>query len=324
MEEGGRIQAERRDEDDEIFVYTGGDQVVPRDVRRVRIDKSVRNIPEQAFQGREHLIYVEFHDGIETIGKWAFHRCSSLRSVKLLGVKVIGEGAFFFCKCLTDVQFGDKLEKIGQYAFNNCTSLRSVIIPSVKTIGKWVFGTCVQLTDLYLPEGLETIQERTFSSCHELKQIAMPLNCVVIATELFWLCPKLTTVDLVGGIHNTVASLHLDSWRNEMKDEMNRINQVLPNTDARRKTEPIKQWMGSVTRRLNHFKVEHKAMLKEATTLLELALWKADLNKKEEGVVEREGVRTTRGRRKRARKEICITSGASIVIKNVLPFLELK
>eukprot|EP00985_Skeletonema_marinoi_P014725 scaffold7512_cov133-Skeletonema_marinoi.AAC.7 len=65
-------------------------------------------------------------------------------------------------------------------------------------------------------------------------------------------------------------------------------------------------------------------MLKEATTLLELALWKADLNEKEEGLVEREGVRTTRGRRKRARKEICITSGASIVNKNVLPFLELR
>ena len=28
--------------------------------------------------------------------------------------------------------------------------------------------------------------------------------------------------------------------------------------------------------------------------------------------------------RKRARKEICVTSGASIVIKNVLPFLVLK
>ena len=81
--------------------------------------------------------------------------------------------------------------------------------------------------------------------------------------------------------------------------------------------------MRSVIRRLDHYKVEHKAMLKEATTLLELALWKADLNVKEEGV-EREGVRTTRGRRKRARKEICITSGASIVIKNVLPFLQIR
>ena len=323
MEEGGIIQVERRD-DDEVFVYTGGDQVVPRDVRRVRIDKSVKIIPNEAFFNREHLIHVEFHDGIETIGKWAFHRCSSLRSVKLMGVKIIAVEAFYNCVGLLDVEFGDKLETIGTGAFQFCRSLRTIKMPSVKTIGMWAFGTCVQLTDLDLPEGLETIQERAFSSCHELKQIAMPLNCVVIAIELFWLCPKLTTVDLVGGVHNTVASLHLDSWRNEMKDEINRINQVLPNTDARRKTEPIKQWMGLVTRRLNRYKAEHKAMLKEATTLLELALWKADLNEKEEGLVEREGVRTTRGRRKRARKEICITSGASIVIKNVLPFLELK
>jgi len=63
-------------------------------------------------------------------------------------------------------------------------------------------------------------------------------------------------------------------------------------------------------------------MLKEATTLLELALWKVNLDDKEGG--EREGVRTTRGRRKRARKEICVTSGACIVIMNVLPFLVLK
>ncbi|KAK1742670.1 leucine-rich repeat domain-containing protein [Skeletonema marinoi] len=321
------IQAEGRDDDDdEIFVYMGGDQVVPDDVRRVRIDKSVTIIPRDVFYHREHLIDVEFHDGIEMIGKWAFKCCRSLRSVKLMGVKIIAAAAFYFCTSLIDLEFGDKLETIGTSAFQFCTSLRSVIIPSVKTIGKRAFATCRQLTDLDLPEGLETIQERAFSNCHELKQIAMPLNCncVVIAIELFWLCPKLITVDLVGGFHNTVASLHLDSWRNEMKDEINHINQVLPNTDARRKTAEIKQWMGLVTRRLNHFKVEHKAMLKEATTLLELALWKADLNEKEEGLVEREGVRTTRGRRKRARKEICITSGASIVIKNVLPFLELK
>ena len=81
--------------------------------------------------------------------------------------------------------------------------------------------------------------------------------------------------------------------------------------------------MGTVTRRLNHYKDEHKALLKEAATLLELALWKANLDHNEGGQLDREGVRTTRGSRKRARKEICVTSGASIVIKNVLPFLQL-
>ena len=81
--------------------------------------------------------------------------------------------------------------------------------------------------------------------------------------------------------------------------------------------------MRAVFRYINYYKDEHKATLKEATTLLELALWKANLDENEEGVIEKVGVRTTRGRRKRARKEICVTSGASIVIKNVLPFLQL-
>ena len=59
-------------------------------------------------------------------------------------------------------------------------------------------------------------------------------------------------------------------------------------------------------------------------TLLELALWKANLDEYEaNGVPAREGVRVTRGQRKRARKERRITSGANVIIKNVLPFLEL-
>ena len=81
--------------------------------------------------------------------------------------------------------------------------------------------------------------------------------------------------------------------------------------------------MRSVIHLLDHYKAEHCKLLKEATTLLELAMWKAKIGK-EGDVLEREGVRTTRGSRKRARKEICVMSGASIVIKNVLPFLILK
>ena len=135
-------------------------------------------------------------------------------------------------------------------------------------------------------------------------------------------CPSFITLELVGGIHSTVVSLHTESWRNDMMDEINRINQVLPTIYPFEKTAEIRQWMELVIQRLNHYKEEHHKILKEATSLLELALWKANLDGNEGG--EREGVRTTRGSRKRARKEIFVTSGASIVIKNVLPFLVLK
>ena len=33
---------------------------------------------------------------------------------------------------------------------------------------------------------------------------------------------------LVGATHNTVASLHMESWRNEMNAEINLINQTIP------------------------------------------------------------------------------------------------
>ena len=107
-----------------------------------------------------------------------------------------------------------------------------------------------------------------------------------------------------------------------MKEEIDRINQTLPGIPASEKTAAIQQWIRSVTGRVEHYKAEHRLLVKEATTLLELALWKANLD---ENDIDLEGVRVTRGRRqiKRARKERCITSGAGIIIKNVLPFLEL-
>ena len=78
------------------------------------------------------------------------------------------------------------------------------------------------------------------------------------------------------------------------------------------------RWIRRIICQLEYY---NNKLLKEATTLLELALWKANLD--DEGdPLDREGVRRmTRGSRKRARKEICVTSGGGIVIKNVLPFL---
>ncbi len=91
------------------------------------------------------------------------------------------------------------------------------------------------------------------------------------------------------GVHNTVASLHLESWRNEVMDEINRIKQILQLTDTTypcQKTTEVQQWIASVVSKLGYYKSEHLILLKEATTLLELALWKANLDGKEGDVIE--------------------------------------
>ena len=314
---------EAQGDDEENFVYMGGNQRVPSGVRRARIHKSVKIIRARAFQRRYQLISVEFHDGVEIIEEEAFHHCPSLRGpMKLLGVKIVKGKAFYECRLLNDVEFGDKLETIERYAFF-VTALKKIRMPSVRTVGSYAFSCCYELSDVKFGEALRTLQGEAFHCCSNLKWITLPLKGCMIEERVFDWCSKLSTVDLLWGTHNTVASLHMESWRSEINDEINRINQVLPTTYDFQKTEAMQQWIRTVIQRIDHYKAEHHNLMKEATTLLELALWKANLSDGGDRF-ERESVRTTRGSRKRARKEMRVTSGADVVIKNVFPFLALK
>ena len=105
----------------------------------------------------------------------------------------------------------------------------------------------------------------------------MPLKENMIDDDVFDHCESLERVDLVGGIHKTIGSLHLESWRDEMRGEIDRINQLLPNTSARRKTEAIRQWIQSASRRIEEYEIQHDNVLKVAMTILTLALWEANL-----------------------------------------------
>jgi hypothetical protein len=79
---------------------------------------------------------------------------------------------------------------------------------------------------------------------------------------------------------------------------------------------------------MEHYKAEHFTLLKEAATLLELALWKAKLleeNYESEGgaIDDEKAAKKAKIDTESARKERRITSGADIIIKNVLPYLKL-
>eukprot|EP00984_Skeletonema_dohrnii_P037834 scaffold40348_cov161-Skeletonema_dohrnii-CCMP3373.AAC.1 len=315
--------------DGDVFVYTGGR--APRHVTHVLIDESVDVIEESAFNGCEHLAQVETHDGIRRVGKWAFYNCKKLlRGINLKSVAEIGMMVFYECENLESVEFGDKLETIGMSAFGGCISLKRLVLPSIITIKAGAFYKCKALIDIEFSERLETVETNAFYGCACLERIAIPLKRDLFEYDdrqrynQFYGCEQLTKVDLVGGAHTkAVASLHMESWSTEMIAEIDRINQVLPNTPANNKTEEIRQWMDAVLDKMDHYKAEHYRYVKEGITILELALWKAKLGEKEDNCVE--------GRTKKAkvdtasaRKERRITCGADMVIKNVLPFLKLK
>jgi hypothetical protein len=214
-------------------------------------------------------------------------------------------------------------------------------LPKIKSFGRGAF-TDSGVQDAELGEDLETLGSGAFRRS-KLRRIAIPLkdgmfrlNIYDGAYTQFHDCPDLTTVDLVGGIHKTVASLHLESWRNEMNAEIQRINQILPGTDPNRKADVTRQWIQSVISKVDHHKAEHRALLKEATALLELALWKAKLDWGEEAdnnkvddekETDFEEVKLTKKAKMdpdNKRKGARVTCGADVVIKNVMPFLMLE
>ena len=81
----------------------------------------------------------------------------------------------------------------------------------------------------------------------------------------------------------------------------------------------IQEWVESVLRQTEHYKIEHHNLLKVAATILELALWKANLETGDGGGAPKKAKIDVES----ARQERRITCGADIIIKNVLPFLEL-
>ncbi len=333
--------------DDDVFVYMGGNQVVPRNVRYVRIHKSVKIITLEAFQHCSRLVSVKMHDGVEIIEAHAFYDCTSLRGIKLSSVRVIEMGAFNGCTALVDVEFGVKLETIGSAAFFRCHSVRNVKLPKVRDIGRWAFQHCEQLTDVeLLSDDPERIEDEAFRNS-SVRRIVMPLKDIRFDRFVFFECRKLSQVDLVGGIHLTISSLLLESWREEMKNEINQINLDLPKISSYEKTGSIRLWIIRVKERIAHYKSEHYALLKKAMALLELALWKNELEKttkeddeEEHSLDEKQPAKKAKviadygeeasSKALRAKEETVIdaakqkarvTCGANIIIPHVLSFL---
>jgi hypothetical protein len=171
-------------DDGDIFIYTGGEQEVPRDVRRANIDESVDTVLARAFQNCEQLIEVVGHDKLKKIEEDAFNNCPSLMWMSNMnGVIEIEDHAFHNCTALSDVEF-DKLEIIGYGAFFRCESLRSINMPSIRRIGNFAFeDCCVALTDAVFGQELERIERFAFLGCPSLRRIAIPLKDDLIVEE---------------------------------------------------------------------------------------------------------------------------------------------
>ena len=213
-------------------------------------------------------------------------------------VRNIQDEAFSYCKDLTEAEFGINLESIGIGSFYECRKLQRIVIPLKDGLFPPDMNSSLTPLD---PDG-DYYRYTQLDDCHNL-----------------------TTVDIVGAekIQNTISSLLIESWSDEMKTEFERIKELQRAYHRDHWAALIRRWIRSVIHKMGHYKAEHNRLLKEGMTLLELAVWKAKIDEKEDRSIEEGRCKKAKIDTANARNEERITSGADILIRNVVPFLQL-
>mmetsp|Transcript_4636 Transcript_4636/g.5898 ORF Transcript_4636/g.5898 Transcript_4636/m.5898 type:complete len:133 (-) Transcript_4636:358-756(-) len=107
---------------------------------------------------------------------------------------------------------------------------------------------------------------------------------MITADRIFSFCDNLRHVDLVEGeLHETIAALQFEEWRNDVNEEIDSINQILPTVsagggdvgefDEGEKAQAIRTWIRSVIGKIIHYQAEQQRLLdEEVATTLQLAL----------------------------------------------------
>ena len=185
----------------EVFVYTGPDCSVPKDVISVQFHPSLVKVADRAFAHCSKLKEVIFNEGLQMICESAFSPCISLESIVLPStVTEIGRNAFSSCYNLRELVLNDGLQKIMFGAFQHCTSLESIMLPSSLTWAPGAFFGCKNLQNVVLNEGITEVWGESFSVCKSLESITIPSTVTEIEGSAFSYCHQLKEVILKEGL----------------------------------------------------------------------------------------------------------------------------
>ncbi|MBR6599589.1 MAG: leucine-rich repeat domain-containing protein [Oscillospiraceae bacterium] len=193
---------------EDFFHYSyGSDRVVPWHAQK-------GNIPD-----------VIIHEGVTSIGTYAFNRCYSLTNITIPdSVLSVGDVAFYDCDSLTSITIPENVSLIGCYAFGDCNSLASIIIPeSVSSICASAFSNTPWLEeqrkkspfviinnilvdattyegDITIPDDISSIAGGAFRDCKSLTSITIPNSISSISDSAFELCGSLSNITILDGV----------------------------------------------------------------------------------------------------------------------------
>lgn len=180
--------------------YPEWEKVASR-IERVVIEDGVESVPKYAFLRCSKLAEVVIADSVTNIGDRAFFECEALTSVKLpSGLKKIGEFTFRYCVKLKNLTIPSGLTSIDNYAFY-CSGLRELELPdSLVYLGSCVFDGCTGLTSMTIPSGMTYVPGSAFQNCVRLTSVTLPSGLTSIGGSAFFGCSALSTLDIPSGV----------------------------------------------------------------------------------------------------------------------------
>jgi len=314
-------------------------------LKSINIPPNLKTISQGTFLYCSSLSEVVSSEGIEVIGKDAFSKCKALESVTFpSSLRVIGNESFEGCIMLNEIHMHDAIE-IDEMAFWDCNFTNFRIPPRVSHLNINFLGSNNSLVSLELSEHV-TIEDDVNIVLGSLRNIKLPSDYVVDDTsslpERFTSLVEAFSDDdnntpILEALQHRFDDLpihkicYYQSYHDNETNMQHLKREINPYSLAKRLDSlSVSNWREDLEDIISTFpegankrdrdtqavydKLATYESIKEGTSVLELALWKAKID---ESHNKRARIDSEVGSRGQCR----INCGADIVMRNLLPYL---
>ncbi|HWQ97416.1 MAG TPA: leucine-rich repeat domain-containing protein [Clostridia bacterium] len=165
-------------------------------------------IGPHAVAERRNLTRINIPSSAKEVQESAFWLCKSLKTVKLPDeLHTLGDFAFASCDSLTTIELPTNLSNIGNGVFSGCIKLNSPNIKDtlITRISNDCFGACFSIQMLELPESTQRIETLAFRICYDLNTLIINSSDLVIEEKAFADCDKLNRIIFTKGTPKSFA-----------------------------------------------------------------------------------------------------------------------
>jgi hypothetical protein len=174
------------------------------DIQTIKLNSSVTEIGEAAFDGCKNLTSITNWNGVKIISRYAFQNCENLGVISLPNeLTTIGYSSFYNCKKMyINTNIPNTVTTIGGYAFSNCSKFKRVNssgtqvalnLGNITNIENYTFNNCSELSKVEINDRIQNIYPYAFNNCTMLQSVTIPNNSQLssIGDSSFYQCTSL-------------------------------------------------------------------------------------------------------------------------------------